>query len=62
MKILSPCKKKCKLKPGDNVCLGCYRTLDEIQRWSQMTEEEKAQVMVTIPKREKVIIDTNLLG
>jgi len=36
----SPCVRICCLD-DDNMCLGCGRTLDEIRRWSDMSETEK---------------------
>jgi uncharacterized protein len=35
----------------DRYCLGCRRTLGEIARWSQMTDAERAAVMVQLPAR-----------
>lgn len=32
-------------------CLGCKRTLDEIVRWSEMTDQEREQVMAGLPLR-----------
>ena len=32
-------------------CLGCKRTLGEIARWSEMTDEERAEVMAKLPLR-----------
>jgi predicted Fe-S protein YdhL (DUF1289 family) len=32
-------------------CLGCKRTLGEIARWGEMTEEERAAVMASLPLR-----------
>ena len=46
----SPCVKVCRLEAF--VCIGCGRTLDEITRWSRMTEEERAAVVARI-EREK---------
>ncbi|WP_145207576.1 DUF1289 domain-containing protein [Planctomycetes bacterium TBK1r] len=36
----SPCIDRCAIDASQN-CLGCFRTLDEIARWSLMTEDEK---------------------
>lgn len=36
----SPCVRICCLDDQD-ICLGCGRTLDEIRRWSEMTETER---------------------
>jgi predicted Fe-S protein YdhL (DUF1289 family) len=33
-------------------CLGCARTLDEIVRWSEMTEAERSQVMAKLSARQ----------
>ncbi|HPB90476.1 MAG TPA: DUF1289 domain-containing protein [Rugosibacter sp.] len=30
------------------LCLGCYRTLDEISGWSQMSRVEKQQVLQAV--------------
>ena len=42
MNIASPCLHVCRL--DGEVCTGCHRTREEIARWLQMTDEEKAQV------------------
>lgn len=42
-KISSPCIKVCRL--NDKLCVGCYRTIDEIREWSRMTLEEKHLVI-----------------
>jgi uncharacterized protein len=49
MNVPSPCIHVCKLV-GD-VCVGCFRTRDEIARWLQMSDEEKAQVNARLAKR-----------
>jgi uncharacterized protein len=43
--VKSPCISVCVLNDGD-VCEGCFRTSDEITRWSQMTNEEKQNVLI----------------
>lgn len=42
--LISPCVGVCRLDTN-YVCVGCDRTLDEIARWSQMTNEERKAVM-----------------
>jgi uncharacterized protein len=44
MNITSPCINVCKLDSRD-ICTGCYRTRDEIARWTQMTEAERWQII-----------------
>ncbi|WGV98769.1 DUF1289 domain-containing protein [Vibrio sp. YMD68] len=41
--IASPCTRNCCLNEKD-LCLGCYRTLQEILDWSSMTSEQKVYV------------------
>ncbi|MGM0537277.1 MAG: DUF1289 domain-containing protein [Pseudomonadota bacterium] len=41
----SPCVLVCRLAPaGKHYCEGCGRTLDEIARWSRMSETEREAV------------------
>jgi predicted Fe-S protein YdhL (DUF1289 family) len=49
--ISSPCTKVCQIDAGSGLCRGCARTLDEIARWSQMGEAERAAVMRALPGR-----------
>jgi len=50
MTISSPCVKICKLD-GRGLCIGCYRTRDEIARWMEMSEPEMAAVIVALKMR-----------
>lgn len=34
-------------------CAGCQRTLDEIARWSQMSDAEREAVMARLPARKE---------
>jgi predicted Fe-S protein YdhL (DUF1289 family) len=47
----SPCLKVCLMDPHSALCKGCFRTLDEIARWSSMTEEERERVLKDLPLR-----------
>jgi predicted Fe-S protein YdhL (DUF1289 family) len=40
----SPCIDVCRLD-GNDRCIGCGRTLDEIARWSTMSAEEQRAVL-----------------
>ena len=33
-------------------CLGCARTLNEIARWGEMSDAERAAVLAQLPARE----------
>ena len=47
----SPCIKLCVTHPESGLCMGCYRTLEEIARWPGMTPDERRAVMMTLPER-----------
>ncbi len=49
--IESPCVKICVIHPEAKICVGCYRSLQEIGAWSGMTSEERRQVMAELPAR-----------
>jgi len=35
------------------MCIGCYRTLDEIGRWSAMTDVEKININEKLESRKE---------
>jgi predicted Fe-S protein YdhL (DUF1289 family) len=39
------------MDPQRGLCLGCARTLDEIARWSSMTDEERERVLRELKHR-----------
>lgn len=45
----SPCIKICKLQ--DNICIGCFRTIEEISNWKFMSEIEQQKVLDNIKQR-----------
>ncbi|HEY2444799.1 MAG TPA: DUF1289 domain-containing protein [Rhizomicrobium sp.] len=49
--IASPCIQVCAIDPQSGLCKGCARTLDEIARWSSMSEGERARIMRELPAR-----------
>jgi predicted Fe-S protein YdhL (DUF1289 family) len=49
--IESPCIKVCVLDPGSNHCLGCGRSLGEIERWASLSPEERRRIMAELPAR-----------
>ncbi len=50
-KILSPCIGVCTLDADDRTCIGCFRTADEIARWSSMSDVERVQVVLQLRLR-----------
>jgi len=49
--IESPCNKVCTLDPASGRCVGCGRSLDEIARWAQMSDAERARIMSELGHR-----------
>lgn len=49
--VESPCVKVCVVNPETGLCLGCRRSVDEISRWSRMTDSERRAVLATLPAR-----------
>ncbi len=49
--VSSPCVSICALDE-DDICVGCYRSGNEITRWSQLNQDEKKQVMDKVRERE----------
>ncbi|MDF1619431.1 DUF1289 domain-containing protein [Pseudothioclava nitratireducens] len=49
--IESPCVKLCSIHPTEKICVGCYRTLEEIGNWSRMMPETRQAIMASLPER-----------
>lgn len=50
--VESPCIQICVVHPTERICTGCYRTIDEITRWSKMDSSERAEIMQDLPDRK----------
>ncbi|ELB2122224.1 DUF1289 domain-containing protein [Vibrio parahaemolyticus] len=51
--IDNPCIRNCCLDDND-ICLGCFRTLDEMLHWSSSTIHEKKQILANCMARKAV--------
>jgi len=49
--IDSPCVQVCVVHPVERICTGCYRTIDEITRWSKMSPTERQAITAALPGR-----------
>ncbi|MGC1429299.1 MAG: DUF1289 domain-containing protein [Albidovulum sp.] len=47
----SPCIQLCTVHPAERICVGCYRSIDEITNWSKMTPETRRAIMEELPSR-----------
>jgi predicted Fe-S protein YdhL (DUF1289 family) len=41
------------MSEAHGVCAGCYRTLDEIARWPEMSDRERVQVIKALGQRRR---------
>lgn len=48
--VESPCVRNCCLNEAD-ICLGCFRSLAEITRWSVVGDEVKRQILTQAAER-----------
>jgi predicted Fe-S protein YdhL (DUF1289 family) len=49
--IETPCIKLCSMDATTGLCAGCGRTLEEIARWSSMSEIERQAILAQLPQR-----------
>jgi predicted Fe-S protein YdhL (DUF1289 family) len=53
--IPSPCISVCRMDAASGLCVGCWRTLDEIAAWATLGDEAKRQVWLRIEQRQAAI-------
>lgn len=58
----SPCISQCLYNFEENHCVGCFRTLTEIESWWKLSEEEKRKVLKQIKERRRRIGGGSLRG
>jgi len=49
--IETPCTKICVVDPRSGLCVGCGRSLDEIGRWTVLTDDERRRIMAQLSRR-----------
>lgn len=47
----SPCRDICLIHPAEGICVGCYRTAEEISQWSRMPSSERAKILKQLDSR-----------
>ena len=50
-KIESPCVDVCTLDPATQLCIGCYRTIEEIAGWASYSDEQRSAVQAALSAR-----------
>ncbi len=54
--IESPCVDICQLDPSSGICLGCFRTMEEISVWIEMTDDDKREILRLAKDRQLLIL------
>lgn len=57
VRVESPCIGICTIDESNGYCLGCYRTLDEIKTWFDMSQGEKKGVLTQLDERQQAGFD-----
>ena len=52
MAIESPCVDICKFNRKAGLCVGCFRTTDEIRQWRKFADHKRRQIMAERRRRE----------
>ena len=50
--VKSPCVRNCCLD-RDDICMGCYRSIEEITGWNAASLEEKNEILERALKRKE---------
>lgn len=50
--VRSPCVNICFLE-DDDICVGCYRSADEITEWSAASNERRKEILILSHQRRK---------
>jgi predicted Fe-S protein YdhL (DUF1289 family) len=49
--IETPCNKICTVDPRSRLCVGCGRSLAEIESWARYTADERRRIIAELPRR-----------
>lgn len=49
----SPCINVCRMDPATDLCVGCYRTIEEITRWSTTDDQQRARILQAVAERRQ---------
>lgn len=50
--IQSPCVGICTMDDTTGLCLGCYRSLDEIKGWWDMNPQDQKKLLAALEERQ----------
>jgi predicted Fe-S protein YdhL (DUF1289 family) len=50
--IKTPCNKVCIVDPKAGLCVGCFRSMEELGQWSRYDDAERDAILSSLPERE----------
>jgi predicted Fe-S protein YdhL (DUF1289 family) len=50
--VQSPCIGVCSMDEASGYCQGCYRTIEEIKGWWNMSHPEQTQLVAALEQRQ----------
>ncbi len=56
--VPSPCVRNCCLDYND-ICLGCFRSVDEIMQWGSANNQTRRHILVETQKRRRLHAESN---
>jgi predicted Fe-S protein YdhL (DUF1289 family) len=51
-RVPSPCISVCEVDAHGRICVGCFRTLDEIAAWGSLDATAKRRILALLPARK----------
>ncbi|MDD1625978.1 MAG: DUF1289 domain-containing protein [Methylococcaceae bacterium] len=57
----SPCNYFCQFNGTQTLCLGCFRSKEELKNWTHLNDREKGELMSVAAKRMHSYIAVNLM-
>ena len=55
MSIPSPCINICRMSAATGLCEGCFRSLDDIARWSRSEDADKRRILELVAQRRAAL-------
>ncbi len=49
--VVSPCINVCRMDAQTGLCLGCFRTIEEIADWSRASDAHRLRVLLAVERR-----------
>ncbi len=51
----SPCRDICEIDGKSRLCVGCFRTLEEIAQWARCSDSQRRRILAALPNRARAL-------